>query len=111
MQLTAIEDGAISVVAFEGNLDTNTSPEAEAFLDDLLQKGIQKLVIDFQKLEYVSSAGLRVLLGLAKKMSGSGGEIRLCGLNKTVREVFDVSGFSTLMKIVDNRSEATTDLS
>jgi anti-anti-sigma factor len=96
----------VTVVAFVGNLDSKTSPEAQQAIDGILAGGGRKLVVDFTALDYISSAGLRVLLGTAKRLSGSGGGLRLCGLNRTVREVFDISGFSTILAVFPTEADA-----
>ena len=62
MQITAREEGAVTVVEFEGHLDTNTAREAQEHLDGLQDGGVQKILVSFEKLDYISSAGLRVLL-------------------------------------------------
>ena len=65
------------VLQFDGRLDTKTSPDAQTALDGLIGEGVQKILVDFEELDYVSSAGLRVLLSTAKQLSRSGGELRL----------------------------------
>jgi len=95
----------VTIVAFVGNLDSNTSPQAQAAIDGILAGGGRKLVVDFTALDYISSAGLRVLLGTAKKLS-AGGALRLFGLNETVREVFEISGFSTILTVVRTEADA-----
>ena len=62
--------------------------------------------MDFSSLNYISSAGLRVLLGIAKKVGAKGGGLRTFGLNQTVREVFDISGFSTILPVFPSESDA-----
>jgi anti-anti-sigma factor len=97
-------DGA-AVVHLEGNLDTTTAPEVMAHLDALIEAGTTTLIIDFAAVDFVSSAGLRVLLATAKKLRPDG-SLRLYGLNDSVREVFDVSGFSTIIPIFDDQAAA-----
>ena len=106
MNVTMSEVGGVTVAEFEGNLDTNTAPDAEAELDGLLKKGVTKILVDFTNLEYISSAGLRVLLATTKRLSGGGGSLRLCSLNETVDEVFEISGFSTIFSVFGTRDEA-----
>ena len=106
---TRTAEGA-TIVAFKGNLDSNTSPQAQQALDGLLAVKGQKLVVDFSALDYISSAGLRVLLGAAKKLQGSGGSLRLFGLNETVREVFEISGFATILPVKGTEAEALAGL-
>ncbi len=104
MEITTRSQDGVTIVAVHGNMDSNTSPAAQQQLDALLAGGAKKLALDFTALDYISSAGLRVLLGTAKRLNGSGGALRLFGLNPSVREVFDISGFSTILTV--SRSEA-----
>ena len=103
----AISDAeGVTVVRFEGNLDTNTAPEAQERLDALLDQGSNMVLIDFEALDYISSAGLRVLLATAKKLRGSSGKLHMCSLNEMVTEVFEISGFSTIFSVFPTESEA-----
>jgi anti-anti-sigma factor len=106
MNITTQEQGDIKVLRFEGRLDTNTSPDAQTALEGLIGEGAQKILVDFEKLDYVSSAGLRVLLSTAKQLTRSSGELRLSNLNETVQEIFDISGFDTLLNVFGSREEA-----
>jgi len=96
----------ITVVRFEGNLDTNTSTEGQEFLNKAIDDGAAKIIVSFEKVDFVSSAGLRVLLATAKRLSGSGGSLRVCGLNETVAEVFEISGFSTILNVFSSETDA-----
>lgn len=91
---------------FEGNLDTNTAPDAETAINKLLDDGARKILINFENLNYISSAGLRILLGTAKKMKSISGTLIICSLNQTVQEVFDISGFSTILSLAANETDA-----
>ncbi len=84
-------------IALEGRLDTMTAPELEAELHQSLD-GAQSLVLDFSKLEYISSAGLLVLLSAHKVMSGKGG-MKVTHVNEIVQEVFEVTGFADILTI------------
>ena len=84
-------------IALEGRLDTMTSPELEAELKETLP-GAESLVLDFSKLDYISSAGLRVLLSAHKVMSAKGG-MKVTHVNEIVREVFEVTGFADILNI------------
>ena len=86
------------VIALEGRLDTMTSPELEAELNQSLA-GADSLTLDFSKLEYISSAGLRVLLSAHKIMSAKGG-MKVTNVNEIVQEVFEVTGFADILNIV-----------
>lgn len=106
MNITTRTQNDVTIVAFAGSLDSNSSPQAQQTIDGILAGGAKKLVVDFTALDYVSSAGLRVLLGAAKKLSGSGSTLRLFGLNQSVKEVFDISGFSTILAVVATEADA-----
>ena len=106
MQIVSESKDKITVVRFEGNLDTNTSTEAQDYLNQAIDNGAAKIVVSFDKVDFVSSAGLRVLLMTAKKLGGVGGSLRVCGLNETVSEVFEISGFSTILNVFKSESEA-----
>ena len=83
-------------IALEGRLDTNTSTELEQEVQDLT--GIRKLVFDFEKLEYISSSGLRILLACQKKMNLQGSMV-IKNANATIKEVLDITGFSDILTI------------
>ena len=106
MNISTREEGGVTVVGVEGNLDTSTAPEAQQHLDSLQDDGAQKILVDFEALGYISSAGLRVLLVTAKRLGGSGGSLRICGLNETVGEVFEISGFSVILSVFGTVEEA-----
>ena len=97
MTITKTLDGTNLVVALEGRLDTTTSPELEAELKDALPEA-ETLTLDLAKLDYISSAGLRVLLSAHKTMMAKGG-MKVCNVNEIVREVLDVTGFSDILTI------------
>ena len=97
MTITKTRNGNELILALEGRLDTMTAPELEAELGKSLD-GIDSLTMDFGKLDYISSAGLRVLLSAHKIMSAKGG-MKVTNVNEIVREVFDVTGFSDILTI------------
>ena len=84
-------------VALTGRLDTTTAPELEKELKSSLN-GVTALVIDMEKLEYISSAGLRVLLS-AQKVMNKQGEMTVVHVNDTIMEIFEVTGFSDILTI------------
>lgn len=106
MQVSVRTANGVTVVALAGNLDSNTSQEAQQAFDAVLAAGTKKVAVDFTALDYISSAGLRVLLGAAKKLRAAGGALHLFGLNQSVREVFDISGFSTILAVFTTEAEA-----
>ena len=84
-------------IAIEGRLDTMTAPELEKELADSLE-GVESLVLDFEKLEYVSSAGLRVILAAQKAMNRQG-EMKILNVNEEIMEVFEITGFTDILTI------------
>lgn len=90
-------EGSKLTVALEGRLDTSTAPELEAALETALE-GVTELVFDFAGLEYISSAGLRVLLATQKRMNAQGTMV-IKGVNDTIAEVFDITGFADILTI------------
>ena len=97
MTVTKNLEGSKLVVGVEGRLDTSTAPQLEGELKDALT-GITDLVIDMAKLEYISSAGLRVLLNTQKTMNKQGTMV-IKNANDTIMEIFDVTGFVDILTI------------
>lgn len=96
MDITTDLDGSQAYVALAGSLNTNTASELEAALNPIIPQ-VNAIVFDFTNLEYVSSAGLRVLMMTFKRLGGSGVSIEHA--SDEVREVFDITGFSALFDI------------
>ena len=94
MNIQKTLSGAALTVALEGRLDTTTAPK----LEEELRDGITRLVFDVEKLEYISSAGLRVLLAMQKLMNQQG-EMVLQNVNEAVTETLEVTGFSDILRI------------
>jgi len=89
-----------------GRMDAVTTPEFEKACDEWIQKGDKKLVINLERLDYISSAGLRGILSVGKKVKGDGGALVLCSLAGVVKQVFEVSGFSSIFPICDTPASA-----
>ena len=106
MNITTRDVNDVKVVAIEGELDLDSSAEAEKQLTQMREDGIKKMLLDLEKLEFISSAGLRVMLATAQELKAAGGDLRVCNLNETVKEVFEVSGFNTLLMVLDNEAKA-----
>jgi anti-sigma B factor antagonist len=85
------------VLTLEGRLDTTTAPQLETEIS-LIGQDVKQLVLDFHKLEYLSSAGLRVILTAQKKMAAPRGMV-ITGVNETIMEVFQITGFSDILTI------------
>ena len=97
MTINKTMNGNALTIALEGRLDTTTAPELEQALKESLDSA-QELIMDFSRLDYISSAGLRVLLSAHKTMRTKGG-MKVVNVNEIVKEVFDVTGFADILDI------------
>ena len=97
MNINTVKNGNELTVAVEGRLDTMTAPELEKALAESLD-GVEKLILDMAALEYISSAGLRVLLSTHKRMAAQG-EMVVRGANEIITEIFDITGFSDVLNV------------
>lgn len=98
MKMDIIKQEKKLTLALKGRLDTTTAPELEEALKDGLEN-ITELSMDFQELEYLSSAGLRVLLGASKAMKKKDGAMIICNVNEDIMEVFTITGFTEILTI------------
>ena len=97
MTIDKKKEGNRLVLAVSGRLDTMTAPELESVIKDNMD-GVEELILDFKDLEYIASAGLRVVLG-ARKAMGDKGSFAVRNLCSDVREIFDITGFSDIITI------------
>jgi len=97
LNMTTNTDGSALTIALEGRLDTTTAPQLEAELRDRLDD-VTALTLDLEKLEYISSAGLRVLLSAQKRMNAQDG-MKVTNVDETIMEIFEVTGFSDILTI------------
>jgi anti-anti-sigma factor len=99
--------GDVAIAKLAGRLDSSSAPSAEEQLTRLIADSAPRLVIDLSKLEYISSAGLRVLLLVARKIQQAQGKLAFFGLTPGVRDVFSISGFDTIFTVRDDAAAAT----
>lgn len=97
MTINKNAEGTQLTISLEGRLDTTTAPQLEAELKNSIN-GIESLIMDFEKLEYLSSAGLRVLLS-AQKVMNKQGKMVIHNVNDTIQEIFEITGFSDILTI------------
>ena len=97
MTIVKKENGSALELVLEGRLDTVTAPMLEQTLKDSLN-GVEKLTLDFEKLDYISSAGLRVLLS-AQTIMNRQGEMKLVHVNEIIMEIFEVTGFADILTV------------
>jgi anti-anti-sigma factor len=106
MTISDANEGGVIVVSPSGRIDSTTSASLERHLQGLAATGQTRVVIDFTGVDYISSAGLRVLLALAKRGRDQKGRVALFGMNDSVRQVFELAGFVALFTIAPTRAEA-----
>lgn len=97
MTINKQKNGSVLTIAVQGRLDTTTAPDLEKEIKTGLD-GVTELIMDFEKLDYISSAGLRVLLS-AQKMMSKQGSMKVVHVNDLVMEVFEVTGFTDILTI------------
>lgn len=102
MEFRITTEGKATVITLTGRLDAVTAPEYEQRVRELIEGGAIRFVVDFQQLDYISSAGLRGLLVTAKLLKVKGGQLRFANVTGTVREVFDISGFKAIFPMDDS---------
>lgn len=99
MEITKTISENIITLAVEGRLDTATSSQLELEVNELFKEEKPNIVFDFASLEYISSAGLRILLAAQKQANALGTEMKIIGANDLVKEIFEITGFSDIMQI------------
>ncbi|MHB8121922.1 MAG: STAS domain-containing protein [Desulfuromonadaceae bacterium] len=106
MEFQATKEVNATIVTVTGRLDAVTAPEYEKAVNELISGGEIAFVIDFNGLDYISSAGLRGLLVTAKQLKGKDGQVRFANVKGTVKEVFDISGFGSIFQMDDSVAAA-----
>src|SRR5210317_90336 len=106
MEIIVNEIDGITLVSINGKLDSTTAPDAENEINNLLEKQVKKMVVSLKDTAYVSSAGLRVFLATAKKMTAAGGAVKFCSPNDIVKEILDISGFTAILDVKFTEEEA-----
>ena len=106
MEIVETREQGAAVVAPVGRVDSTTSDRLDQHLSKLVSGGERRVVVDFSRVEYISSAGLRVMLALAKRMKDARGAVALCAMGEPVRQVFSLAGFLPLFSIDDSRDAA-----
>jgi anti-sigma B factor antagonist len=100
-----ITDKAV-IIEIEGRLDTTNFSQLENKIMGNVDAGNINILVDCSDMDYVSSSGLRIFLMSLKKITGLNGQFVLCGLQESIREIFEISGFTSIFKIYTNQEEA-----
>ena len=106
MEIRATEQDGIRILALSGRMDATSTPEFESSARALLEQGKKRVLIDMADLEYISSAGLRGILGLVKSIKAASGRLAFCSLQPMAAEVFRISGFNAMLTVCATREEA-----
>jgi anti-anti-sigma factor len=102
MKIVQLEKEGVICLKIDGRLDAESATEAETTVKGILKEGTQRLLFDLSRMDYISSAGLRVILMAVKELRNKKGKVVLCGLTPYVKEIFDVSNFSSIIPITDS---------
>lgn len=106
MQITTTQIEQGIVVTVDGRIDTTNYNEFENAVHQLFETTVKAIFLDCSKLSYISSSGLRVFLTVQKKMMGTGGKFLLFAMQPGIKEIFDISGFSSIFSIYDTQEAA-----
>ncbi len=106
MEINTREQDGRTVVELSGRLDNSTAPEFERRCAALVDGGSRAVILDLGHLEYLSSAGLRAILAIAKRLQAVGGKLSACALTGLVKEVFTVSGFDSMVPVAASVDDA-----
>jgi anti-anti-sigma factor len=106
MQIEPMKNKGWSVITLDGRLDAITAPDLEKQCGLWVDDGHRHVLLNMAPLEYISSAGLRVILSTAKKLKGLGGSLAVCGMGGMVKEVFALSAFDTIIPSYDTADAA-----
>jgi len=106
MELKTSETNGVSTVDLVGNLDTVSAGLVEAELTKLLDADASRLLLNFTAVPFIASSGLRVLLKVGQALKVRGGQLHICSINDTVREVFEISGFDRIFNVFASKEDA-----
>ena len=106
MEIIEEKQGGINIFKLNGRLDSNTSQGFEKKLFQAISDGSKTMVVDFKELDYISSAGLRVILKATKAIKREDGQMMLCSMQDYVKEVFEIAGFDSFLPIVATMDDA-----
>ncbi len=110
MEINAAKEKNALIVSVKGKIDAISAPEFEKQLEDWMNQGETDFIINLDELDYISSAGLRSVLVTAKKLKVKNGRIFLAALTDVVKDVFDISGFSSIIPIYESVESALAEM-
>lgn len=104
--VVARKKGSVDILEIKGYLDAHTAPKLEDAIQELVNEGKFKIVINFKNLAYISSAGMGVIMGFIENVRENGGDIKLCEMNDKIFRVFDLLGFPKIYDITKTEDDA-----
>jgi anti-anti-sigma factor len=111
MEIKNREENGVTIISVEGRMDASNAKLAEAEINKAIEDDQKRLLFDLSELEYLSSGGLRVILGAAKEMRRREGKVALAALKEYVYEIFEISGFTAMIPIKDTIEEGMKEVS
>lgn len=108
MEIVTRKSGDVLVAEFSGKLDSHTAGDARDRMVDIVQSGNQRVLVNLKDLEFLTSAGMRVFVQGAKLLQGKRGELKICCARKEIKELLEIAGFNSLIKIYDSEEEASS---
>lgn len=106
MEITTANRENATILSINGRVDTSTAPELEQAINKQIEQGNRKILLDFSKVTYISSGGLRVLLATAKKLKNPGEKFGICSLQPDVLKILKLAGFTSIFAIYPGEGEA-----
>lgn len=110
MEIDLRKEGKVEIASLKGRIDAVTAPEFEKKILEVIEKGERTILLNMAGLEYISSAGLRSILTIAKKLKAENGEVFFAELQGAVEEVFKISGFHSIFKVFDSEKSAIANI-
>lgn len=106
IQYSSSRHGSITLIHIGGSLDAETAPKFDAKIKGEIEKGAKKIICNLERLDYIASAGLGVLIGANDLLSKQGGELRIAAMNDKIKKIFRLLGFINLFKIFEDDQKA-----
>lgn len=106
MEITTSVQEKVTIISIAGRIDTISAPVLEQTINHTIDSGVRRMLLDFSKVSYISSSGLRVLLAAAKKLKNPGDRYGLCCLSADVLKIIRLAGFTSILSIYSSEGEA-----
>ncbi len=106
MRFTTLNEGGIRIISLEGRMDLANSMKAESMLNEILGEGVSRIILDLEKLEFMSSSGLRIIISVEKRLRERGGKLVLLNMSETVEKLFNLTRLYDLFIVRKSLSEA-----